>query len=1096
MLSQQAAQFVLWKFVDIMDNPNPLPRPGQAVVVRNRPGVVEDVTASPSSAEGKFHYTTVRYIDGWRHPERDRLLWEREPAAQVIDRLAWPDIENRRPDAPDYFDAFLDANRWSATNKMARSEGENERDVNLVAPWYNAIQIEDYQLYPLLKALLMPRVNLLLADDVGLGKTIEAGLIMSELLIRRRIRRVLIVCPASLQKQWQEEMRDKFHLDFTLVDRNRTFELKREMGMDSNPWSTYPRIVTSQDYLRQQDVLASFDAATQTLARNKTQLPWDLLIVDEAHNFAPRQYGDESDRCKMLREISQQFEHRLFLTATPHDGYTLSFTGLLKMLDPVRFSQTQQMSEKEHQQKKTVMIRRLKSDLLKEGKGRRFARRMPPQALELDLTDEEAALYAALRNYRTSAAEVLKREGPQEQHIGHFLTSLLTKRLLSSSYAFACTWWQHIEGLEHGEVSTEQVDHARQRAETELDDDEEKEQRQQDAARQGGGWFTRYSRELEAEQRAVGRALTQLGWTPDSVDGELDERDQMPGDAKWERLSQWIDDNLTEDGELRDDERLIIFTEYKHTLDYVMTRLQQRGIVSPQVEALFGGASTARREQVKQAFNDPQSPLRILVATDTAAEGINLQTSCRYVIHYEIPWNPMRLEQRNGRVDRHGQARDVYVHHFTSAEEADLRFLSRVVNKVEQVREDLGSVGRVIDQTVMEHFSSAEPEGTALEQRVDTIPEERADKQELEDTDRGSEEDYEKAFHRLRATEMSMGLKGEHLARLLETALALEGGELAKTDDEAELYSIRKVPPGWEKLVEEDLVIDSGRLQGQKPRLVFEPGELEKNQEGLRVLEEQPDIALIRLGHPIMERAMGVLQRCMWEEGAIGRWTIRQTNLPSGVDRLCVLRLLLEVTNELREKAHEEVLTVPFQASDGRLIPLEESLWEQIGSQTFDPLDTEGRKRWVDSVRGDWLQHRSQLESYVEEKRQHLTEEYDERMEQCHEEVDKRMRESYSTRLRELGQKSTQKAHQKQIEVLQDKRRLMAEKGLFPEIQEDMKQTIKELEWEVYHSNIERTKRILRQERERMLENVLPARYSLASLNLQPLTVEYVVAER
>ena len=141
---------------------------------------------------------------------------------------------------------------------------------------------------------------------------------------------------------------------------------------------------------------------------------------------------------------------------------------------------------------------------------------------------------------------------------------------------------------------------------------------------------------------------------------------------------------------MRDDERLILFTEYKHTLDYLMERLRRAGLERPQVESLFGGASSEQRERIKDAFNDPSSPLRILVGTDTVSEGISLQITCRYVVHLEIPWNPMRLEQRNGRVDRHGQERDVYAFHFTSDDEADLQFMARVVEKVNPARSDLG----------------------------------------------------------------------------------------------------------------------------------------------------------------------------------------------------------------------------------------------------------------------------------------------------------------------------------------------------------------------------------------------------------------------
>ncbi len=191
----------------------------------------------------------------------------------------------------------------------------------------------------------MPRVSLLLADDVGLGKTIEAGLILTELIARRRIRRVLVVCPASLQLQWREEMADKFSLDFLVLDRGAMVEIQREYGMDANPWAVTPRAITSMDFLRQPDVLSQFLAAAGTLERGHA-LAWDFLVVDEAHNLAPHSLAERSERSRMLGEITPHFEHRLFLTATPHNGFTYSFTGLLEQLDPVRFRQTSELYER------------------------------------------------------------------------------------------------------------------------------------------------------------------------------------------------------------------------------------------------------------------------------------------------------------------------------------------------------------------------------------------------------------------------------------------------------------------------------------------------------------------------------------------------------------------------------------------------------------------------------------------------------------------------------------------------------------------------------------------------------------------------------
>jgi superfamily II DNA/RNA helicase len=143
---------------------------------------------------------------------------------------------------------------------------------------------------------------------------------------------------------------------------------------------------------------------------------------------------------------------------------------------------------------------------------------------------------------------------------------------------------------------------------------------------------------------------------------------------------------------------LIVFTEYKTTLDYVVQRLEREfGADSGAIIQLYGGMSDEDRERIKLAFNDPDSPVQILVATDAASEGLNLQHTARLLMHFEIPWNPSRLEQRNGRIDRHGQSRDVTIYHFASDDDADLAFVARVLEKVNDIREDLGSVGELFD---------------------------------------------------------------------------------------------------------------------------------------------------------------------------------------------------------------------------------------------------------------------------------------------------------------------------------------------------------------------------------------------------------------
>ena len=223
---------------------------------------------------------------------------------------------------PEDFDALLRAARWTALCPYLDPDGEGPLTREPIAsPFHGSIRVEDYQLVPLLKALRMPRVSLLIADDVGLGKTVEAGLILTELLLRRRIQRVLVLTPASLRQQWREELWEKFSLRFEVVDRQATERLRRQLGMDANPWRSFSRIVASYHYLRQPDVREQFLAACHT-PQGSPHLPWDLLIVDECHNLMPSPFGEDSELCQTLRLVAPRFEHRLFLSATPHNGHT------------------------------------------------------------------------------------------------------------------------------------------------------------------------------------------------------------------------------------------------------------------------------------------------------------------------------------------------------------------------------------------------------------------------------------------------------------------------------------------------------------------------------------------------------------------------------------------------------------------------------------------------------------------------------------------------------------------------------------------------------------------------------------------------------
>ena len=343
------------------------------------------------------------------------------------------DIDPKRFDDPNKLAAFIDALRWGAITSAD--------DQTIQAPFHSGANVEAYQLEPLKRALANPRANLLLADDVGLGKTIEAGLVIQELFLRHRARTAIIVCPAGLQLKWQDEMDQKFGLHFEVVNSETMKQVRRTHGIHANPFTLFPRIIVSMAWLPGQRAQRQLrDAFSST----KSRFAFDILVVDEAHHVAPsspsrtdkvgrerRGYAVDSQRTRAVRELADRAEHRLFLSATPHNGYTESFTALLEMIDPQRFVRGNLIDEKALQE---VAVRRLKRDL-REAKG--FQERVV-KTLSYTPTDDEAEAYERL------LAFTKRRDQAVADHDGNrrardMATLLLKKRFFSSPVAFART---------------------------------------------------------------------------------------------------------------------------------------------------------------------------------------------------------------------------------------------------------------------------------------------------------------------------------------------------------------------------------------------------------------------------------------------------------------------------------------------------------------------------------------------------------------------------------------------------------------------------------------------------------------------------------
>ena len=1062
-------------------------------LVRNRRGVIAAVQPF-DGPDGRLHLVHVEYKDD-QHPKEDELLWEREPFAKVLEPTALPNSSSSAPMAPEDFDAILRASRWSAAMPFLDPDGDGPIDrLPITSPFHGAVQIDDFQLVPLLKALRMPRVNLLIADDVGLGKTVEAGLILSELLLRRRIQRVLILTPASLRLQWRDEMWDKFSLPFDVVDRDETHALRRRLGMDANPWRSHSRIIASYHYLRQEDVLQQFLAACVT-PEGSPHLPWDLLIVDECHNLMPSSFGEDSDLCRMLRLIAPQFEHRLFLSATPHNGHTRSFTGLLEILDPVRFSQTDELKPAERERIHHVVLRRLKREINERTSPPRFCHRHAPRALPLALSAAELDLVTAFANFRTAIHRVIAATAVGRRRAGSFAVEMLGKRLLSCPTAFAESWRRCKAGLEEATALTDgDVTAVQRQLSRDTADDREAQAREATAAGVVGAWLAGMASQLHAEIAALDDAVAALGFaaTRDVVSTDLRH------DARFDTLIDLIERLTRDKGAWRADERLVVFTEYKTTLDYLARRLSER--YDPErVRLLYGGLDDAERNDVKNAFNDPADSVRILLATDAAAEGLNLQRTARYLLHFDCPWNPSRLEQRNGRVDRHGQARDVTIHHFVSDQDQDLRFLSHVIAKADEIREDLGSANELFDEAAHRKLVAGESLSNVQQDLDRRLLLARGRASIPADATVGSGTEGLEAAAGLTALATELDLNAMSMRDTLESAMALRAGrpQLRCTSAPGTCQVINPSLDGWVEVIDESMRRVMRRQErGPVARLAFEPSPLMEQVGARQVFAPRPDILLVHLSHPMMQRALSALTRRRYpgtgEE--VSRWTVRRGDVPAGAEALLLLSVEELAVNDLRETFHHWVRTIAFPLRTGSLgdpVPWRPVAAMSVASTSLSPTDIGVARDLIDDVMPDLKRFLARQATNVTAR---LRTELDAAGTVARREEDERYR-SRAGEVSALIAENTLLKLEREIEQLhRDKAQgtLFDEDSRLDEIERSIEAKEEEIHRRTRHYEEVRTQ--LERERERIVRHLLPMRHRMSSdAQLFPVTIEVLL---
>lgn len=794
--------------------PERFPRVGELVHVRSRRWLVEEVVPSPLGAGSPLVRLACAEDDS--QGQTLDVYWDYELDRRILEEEGWADLASRGFDPSRRFAAFLHTLRWNCVTAT---------DPNLFqSPFRAGIKIDSYQMEPLRKALRLPRVSLFIADDTGLGKTIEAGLIARELLLRRKAKTIVVAVPPSVIDQWKAELEERFGLVFEVLDREYVARVRRERGFGMNPWRTHSRFLVSHKLLIDP---AYTDPMREWLG---SLLPGSVLILDEAHHAAPAsggRYGIETKFTRAVRDLSGRFEHRLFLSATPHNGHSNSFSTLLELLDPYRFTRGVKVRKSALDE---VMVRRLKEDIraIQGGFPRRDVNPVVIDGLPADAP--EIALSRLLDEYRTAREQRFAKATRRAQSAAGLLVVGLQQRLLSSVEAFARSLRVHRETV------TRQWSKEVPRAEQPIRGGQDR--------RQGRLALLTHLPEpdsdadeaelvpddLEAEESAAMESATadaEAGAARDEAAErlharevalldemqEIAERTRHLPDAKARRLIDWIRTNLCPDlppfgttpkrpAPCWLDRRVLIFTENREGTKRYLKSILEQAIEGTdrdeeRIEVIDGLTSSVRRKEIQRRFNtDPaKDPLRILIATDAAREGLNFQAHCSDLFHFDLPWNPGRIEQRNGRIDRKLQkSPEVRCHYFVLPQRAEDRVLEVLVRKTETIRRELGSLARVIDDDIERHLAQGirhrDAERLALEIEAADLDAERkrVTEEELEAARERREkltEQIERCRELLDASRTHTGFAPDSFREALSCSLEILGAEpLAESSDD------------------------------------------------------------------------------------------------------------------------------------------------------------------------------------------------------------------------------------------------------------------------------------------------------------------------
>jgi len=717
----------------------------------------------------------------------------------------------------------------------------------------------EYQLTPVVMALDMPRVRMLLADDVGLGKTIEGGLITSELLARNKADRILVVTPANLREQWREAFNYFFHIDADIISRRHRKAMEKEIPPGTSPWEHFSKLIVSIDYAKQSSVRHEI-----------LDQEWDLVIIDEAHQAAKPHESSPNQTIDMQRwdfatDIADHAEHCLLLSATPHNGYTDSFASLLRMLDVDAVAGPRHDPTIHRDVARNHVVQRRRDDVkqwFSDAEGKSPFPTRNQDEVRITPTEYEKETYDAVREYGDLLMSSAQRSSSKSQTLARWSVIHFLKRALSSPAALRESLKNRQDKLE---TRLEEIDEETEQDVIEetagisesmaqanaLDDDPGEEYSEEELGE-------RVERVVAGDKAAIGRELEAL----DDV-LEKAERITKTRDSKLQKL---LNDTLPNRFQYP---RVIIFTKYVDTLEYLEEQINDSLSDETEVFTLYGSLNDAQRKERLQAFE--ASSRGVLIATDVISQGINLQTVSNQIIHAEIPWNPNRLEQRNGRIDRYGQPEDeVVIRTMVVEDKMDVAILEKLVQKANNIRQEygfsppyFGDDEGILELLKDEGVDAGVPQATLEEFGGGTDPSERESASVFDDDtlDRIKSESF------YGHTEVGL----EEVQKRQEETHQRIGGQ--DTLEEFVKSALNLFNCSYEMNVQGhlDIEVTADRLQGPDIQREYEDVTFDPNE-----ASQSSDTEMLDVAHPLVQRLIeAVKETALTDEDRYGRTATR-----------------------------------------------------------------------------------------------------------------------------------------------------------------------------------------------------------------------------